>query len=294
MCSSRLRNSWIALGLLAALLVGMADQAHAENPDIGRRRAAERTEFSNDEIKEGFFKIVFHPELQLGSPAERVRKFDEPVRIFLLNKAWPDRRAEIAAIIADIKARVNHLDLAVTNDRNVANMVVTLVASDHFGRTLRSRYGSRKAAQIEKSLDPQCLSGIGKDSQFRIRRAEVILPIDASDFTLRDCAYEELLQALGAINDDRSVPWTMFNDDVQMGFFDIYDQYLINILYDPRIRPGMTRQEAESVLPDVLSSARAWVTSTNAQHPAVAEHRLTTDQATRAVATDGSSLTAVR
>ena len=33
----------------------------------------------------------------------------------------------------------------------------------------------------------------------------------------------------------------MFNDDVQMGFFGLYDQYLLNILYDPRIRAGMTR-----------------------------------------------------
>ena len=44
----------------------------------------------------------------------------------------------------------------------------------------------------------------------------------------------------------------MFNDDVQMGFFDLYDQYLLNILYDPRIRPGMTRAEVEALLPEVL------------------------------------------
>src|ERR1700676_3466637 len=61
----------------------------------------------------------------------------------------------------------------------------------------------------------------------------------------------------------RSVPWTMFNDDVQMGFFDIYDQYLLNILYDPRIRPGMTREEVDVLLPDVLATARIWVTNTN-------------------------------
>ena len=84
----------------------------------------------------------------------------------------------------------------------------------------------------------------------------MILPVDAGDFTFYDCAYEELLQALGAINDDRTVPWTMFNDEVQMGFFDVYDQYLLNILYDPRIRPGMTRDEVNVLLPEVLSTAR--------------------------------------
>ena len=48
------------------------------------------------------------------------------------------------------------------------------------------------------------------------------------------------------INDDSSVPWTMFNDNVQMGFFDVYDQYLVNILYDPRVRPGMRKGEVDS------------------------------------------------
>ena len=43
--------------------------AHAENPDIASRRAAERTDFSNDEIREGFFKIAFGAELQLDKPA---------------------------------------------------------------------------------------------------------------------------------------------------------------------------------------------------------------------------------
>jgi hypothetical protein len=45
-----------------------------------------------------------------------------------------------------------------------------------------------------------------------------------------------------------------------MGFFDVYDQYLLNILYDPRIRPGMTREQVDELLPEVLATARAWIT----------------------------------
>jgi hypothetical protein len=237
--------------------------AKAENPDISSRRASERTDFTNNEIADGFFKIAFGAELQIGQPEARIRKFDEPVRIFVASKGLPDRRSEIATIVGDIRARIDHLDVTVTDDPNAANFFVTLVAARDFKRTIRSLYGSEKAKRIQQSLQPQCLSGIGKDERFRIRRAEVILPVDAGEFTFYDCAYEELLQALGAINDDRSVPWTMFNDDVQMGFFDIYDQYLLNILYDPRIRAGMTKAEVDAVMPDVLSATRAWVTHAN-------------------------------
>jgi Protein of unknown function (DUF2927) len=243
--------------IFAVACVGVA---RAENPDIGSNRpASERADFTDDEIKDGFFKVAFQAELQVGSPAQRIRKFDQPVRIFLINRATPDRRAEIADIVADIMARINHLDIKITSDRETANFIVMLVANHDVARTIRARYGDTQAKQIERSLNPQCLSGIAKDSQYRIRKAEVILPVDVGDFRFRDCAYEELLQALGAINDDSSVPWTMFNDDVQMGFFDVYDQYLLNILYDPRIRAGMIKDEVKALFPTVLHSARTWV-----------------------------------
>jgi hypothetical protein len=253
------------LALTVAVLVGIAGHAaQAEDANISSRRGTERTSFSNDEIMNGFFKIAFGAELQLGRRVERIRKFDEPVRVFVFDQERHKRRAEIAAIIADIRARVHHLDLAITDDLQAANVVVMLVRERDLTRTIGSVYGRDKAKQIERSLNPQCLSGFGKDKSYRIRHAEVILPADADDFIFYDCAYEELLQAMGPINDDRSVPWTMFNDDVQMGFFDVYDQYLLNILYDPRIRPGMTKEEVGKILPEILPTVRERVAGANA------------------------------
>jgi len=55
----------------------------------------------------------------------------------------------------------------------------------------------------------------------------------------------------------------MFNDNVSMGYFDVYDQYLLNLLYDPRIKAGMTVQEVKTALPDVLADVRAWVRKVN-------------------------------
>jgi hypothetical protein len=267
---TKARRIVMVTAFAAAALAGFGSlSARAENPEIASRRAAERTDFTNDEIREGFFKIAFGAELQIDTPADRVRKFDEPVRIFV--EGTPDRRRELAGVVADIRSRINHLDIAITNDRHAANFTVRLVPERKLKATIRALYGNDRAKQIQRALNPQCLSGIGKDERFRISRAEVILPIDAGDFTFYDCAYEELLQALGAINDDASVPWTMFNDDVQMGFFDVYDQYLLNILYDPRIQPGMTRDEVDAVLPDILSSARTWVHDINPPQRAESE-----------------------
>ena len=262
-------NAGVILAAAAIMIGGtLSCAAQSDNADISIRRASERTSFSDDEIKDGFFKTAFRAELQFDRRIERIRKFDEPVRVFVVNRGAPDRRAEIATIITDIHAHVDHLDVALTDDRQAANFVVTLVQSRDFARTIRAHYGPDKAQQIQQSLHPQCLSGIGKDRSFRIRRAEVILPVDAGEFAFYDCAYEELLQALGVINDDNSVPWTMFNDNVQMGYFDVYDQYLLNILYDPRVRPGMTKAELDKLLPEVLPTVRAWVADGNSREVA--------------------------
>jgi hypothetical protein len=48
-----------------------------------------------------------------------------------------------------------------------------------------------------------------------------------------------------------------------MGFFDVYDQYILNLLYDPRITPGMTVDEVRAVLPAVLADVRVWVRKVN-------------------------------
>jgi len=48
-----------------------------------------------------------------------------------------------------------------------------------------------------------------------------------------------------------------------MGFFDVYDQYILNVLYDPRIKAGMTVAEVKGLLPEVLADVRVWVRKVN-------------------------------
>jgi hypothetical protein len=231
----------------------------AQNGEIARLRASERKTFTDAEIIDGFFKITFGAEFHLAGRVDRIRKYDVPVRVYIDNRATPNRTAQVAAVIADVAAHIRGLDIARTARREDANVVVTLVRDRDLGRTIRALYGVNRARRIQRSLEPQCLSGFRKDDSFRIQHSDVLLAADVPDFVFYDCVYEELLQALGPINDDASVPWSMFNDDVQMGFFGTYDQYILNILYDPRIRPGMTATQVRALLPDVLPSVRDFI-----------------------------------
>lgn len=252
------------LAAALALWSGSALQtAHAQTAQIAKNKAAERKTFTDQQIIDGFFKIVFGAEFHVAGRTDRIRKYDVPVRIYVDSRAKPDRRSQISAVVADIREKIRGLDIAVVRRRKDANITITLVRDRDIEKTIRSFYGRDRARTILQSLEPQCLSGFRKDDFFRIQKSDVIIVTDAGDFIFYDCAYEEILQSLGPINDDSSLPWTMFNDDVQMGFFDIYDQYLLNILYDPRIRPGMSAEEVRQLLPQILPDVRAWVATIN-------------------------------
>ncbi|HLG81760.1 MAG TPA: DUF2927 domain-containing protein [Bradyrhizobium sp.] len=250
----------LALFLAGAALTQSA--VAAEDPTVAAKKRAERTNFSDSEIVEGFMKTAFGAEFQLAGRVDRIRKYAVPIRVFA-EGASRERRRQLAAVVTDIGMRVQHLDIAMVETREAATIEVRLVRDRDLYPTIAKLYGHERAREIKRSLDPQCLSGFRKNDKFEIEHFDVILATDVSDFTFLDCAYEELLQALGPINDTGSVPWTMFNDQVQMGFFDVYDQYILNLLYDPRIAPGMTVEEVKAVLPEALAEARAFVRKVN-------------------------------
>jgi hypothetical protein len=263
MCARR-RSRYLLASVLAALALDIITPlpASAELPAITQRQRTEKKSFTDNEIVEGFLKTAFGAEYHLAGRVDRIRKYEVPVRVFA-DGSRADRKAQLAKIVADIAAKVQHLDIAITENNDGANVLVKLVRDRDLYRTIATFYGGERAKEIKSSLDPQCLSGFRKNEKFEIERSDVILTVDNGDFTFFDCAYEELLQSLGPINDTSSVPWTMFNDNVSMGYFDVYDQYLLNLLYDPRIKAGMTVAEVRTVLPDVLADVRTWVKKVN-------------------------------
>jgi Protein of unknown function (DUF2927) len=257
------RHTLFIAAALAALTIAIAlpPPAAAELPAIAARQRAEKKSFTDSEIVDGFLKTAFGAEYHLAGRVDRIRKYEVPVRVYADGRA--DRKAQIAKIVADIAAHVRHLDIAIVENNDNANVLVKMVRDRDLFRTISTFYGEERAKEIKTSLDPQCLSGFRKNEKFEIEHSDVILTVDNGDFVFLDCAYEELLQSLGPINDTATVPWTMFNDNVSMGFFDVYDQYILNLLYDPRVKAGMTVQEVKAVLPEVLADVRMWVKQVN-------------------------------
>src|SRR5262245_6553695 len=126
-----------ALGTLLLLALAWTTAAAPEDAQIARRRAAQRTSFTDAEIAQGLFKTAFGAELRLRGRTDVIRKYDGPVRLYIDSRARPDRRADVAAVVADIRAKIEHLDIALTDDRQNANFIVTLVRDRDLASTVR-------------------------------------------------------------------------------------------------------------------------------------------------------------
>jgi hypothetical protein len=62
------------------------------------------------------------------------------------------------------------------------------------------------------------------------------------------CIHEELAQGMGLANDSPAARPSIFNDDEEFGLLTRHDELLLKMLYDPRLRTGMTAAEAEPII----------------------------------------------
>ena len=89
-----------------------------------------------------------------------------------------------------------------------------------------------------------------------ITRALVYLHGDLGGLYRRLCFHEEISQSLGLFNDDATVRPSIFNDDDEFALLTTHDEYLLRILYDPRLRPGMTPEEAMPLVVRIVEELR--------------------------------------
>ncbi len=86
-----------------------------------------------------------------------------------------------------------------------------------------------------------------------ILRADVFIIVDQGDAVFYDCAYHETLHAFGLSNHADKNPWTTLNQTRMVGYLTVYDRLLLTMLYDARVKPGMSPSEVAKVLPAVIA-----------------------------------------
>ena len=82
------------------------------------------------------------------------------------------------------------------------------------------------------------------------------------DLFRQSCYHEEIAQGLGLANDNPSVRPSIFNDDEEFALLTGHDELLLRILYDRRLRIGMTAEEARPIVARIAAEVHPGRTAT--------------------------------
>ena len=77
--------------------------------------------------------------------------------------------------------------------------------------------------------------------------AVAVIRAENPDLLRLSCIHEELAQGLGLANDSPAARPSIFNDDDEFALLTRHDELLLQMLYDPRLRPGMSAREAAPI-----------------------------------------------
>ena len=81
----------------------------------------------------------------------------------------------------------------------------------------------------------------------------IIIPNEVKGLPRRSCIEEEFTHAFGPSADFDQARPSIFNDDREFALLTAHDLMLLRILYDPRLKAGMTEQEALPILRRIVA-----------------------------------------
>ena len=79
-------------------------------------------------------------------------------------------------------------------------------------------------------------------------RAFAVIRAEHPDLLRLSCLHEEIAQGLGLANDSPTARPSIFNDDEEFALLTRQDELMLQMLYSPALRPGMTADKARPIV----------------------------------------------
>lgn len=217
------------------------------------------TPFSAAMLARNFEQIAFFNEYNGNfsgrGGASPLRRWAEPVRmqvIFGDGVPASRRKADQDAITKYARrlARITGHPVSVAGPPNF----VVIVASEDDRAAALIKAASRVSGITPGSLN--ALRDMRRDTYCAVAAyaagpdpstytaAVAVIRAENPDLLRLSCIHEELAQGLGLANDSPAARPSIFNDDDEFALLTSHDELLLKMLYDPRLRIGMTAKDA--------------------------------------------------
>ena len=219
--------------------------------------------FSTRDVVENFMRIAQYADrgglLVAEATASKLQRWERPVtlRVEIGPSVSPEQAARDRAMIGQFAARLQRVTghpIGIASSGG--NFTVLILNEDErraYGPRLRQLMPGLSAATTSAiiNMPPSvyCLV-VARDEGGSSAYVQAVAVIRAEhpDLLLQSCVHEELAQGLGLANDSPRARPSVFNDDEEFALLTRMDEILLRILYDRRLRPGMTEAEARPIV----------------------------------------------
>ncbi len=225
--------------------------------------------FTNADLATNFGRIALNREYRRDGDAlveattpTLVSRWEEAIRYQVVGAGATEAdRAEYAELATRL-SRLTGLEIATTTEEpNLSILILGLDERRAFVRALEADGTARRMPLVGRWAEEvgfPCIGQVGyRDAASgRITGAMIFVKSELEGMLRRSCIHEEFAQTLGLMNDDDDVRPSIFNDDQEFALLTEHDEYLLRILYDPRLQPGMNAEEAAPIVADIIEDLR--------------------------------------
>lgn len=227
--------------------------------------------FGPSDLARNFLAIAFYEEFShrggalIARPREvRLQRWTGPVRLAVdFGASVPESQRQ--RDLADIRGLAGRLSTLtglpvslVDEDPNFRIAIDNSSERTTLGVRLRAFMPGVSAGAVrsatEMKADVYCTvfsHMAGKSGTYD--RAFVVIRGELPDLLRRTCLHEEIAQGFGLINDSPQARPSIFNDNEEYALLTRQDELMLKMLYDPRLRPGMTLSEARPIV-DIIAA----------------------------------------
>lgn len=226
----------------------------------------------NRQLARNFREIMFYDEYDFEDGAYVARrtpkllhKWSGPVTYRLAGETITNEdRAHLQQVVSRVR-RASGLEISPDEeDPTILMLLLTRHERNALGRALARRDGENAfnkdlRADLGETL---CAAYPLEDPESGVESGYIIvIPAELRGLWRRGCIEEEFGQAFGPSADFADARPSVFNDDEEFALLTAHDELLLRILYDPRLRTGMTETEGMPIVKQIIAELRREVAS---------------------------------
>lgn len=226
------------------------------------------TPFTNTMLARNFEQIAFYNEYDSNfagrGGASPLRRWSAPVRMEIIfgDSVPPSQRKSDTSAITDYAARLSRVTGHPVSVGGRPNFMVIIAGEDDRGEALAAA-AKRVPGISQASLAPlinlrndtYCVVAAyaGGADENTYTAALAVIRAENPGLLRLSCIHEELAQGMGLANDSPGARPSIFNDDDEFALLTRHDELLLQMLYDPRLRTGMTADEARRTVQQIAT-----------------------------------------